>query len=76
VNFRGAFDARYVVAFEQETENHFRLLDWQVHAVKRLVAGIRENVAARSTLVALAALALAEFAAFCPAIVAGHGISS
>jgi hypothetical protein len=73
MNFGGAFDARNGVAFEQETENHFGLLDRQVHAVQSLVAGIRENLAALGALVALAVLAFTEFAAFCPTIVASHG---
>jgi hypothetical protein len=33
VNFRRAFDARNGIAFEHEPENHFGLLDGQVHAV-------------------------------------------
>ena len=70
--FRSAFHARNGVAFEQGTENHFRLLDWQVLAVRRLVTGIREDLAALGALVALAVMALTEFAAFGPAIVAGR----
>ncbi len=64
MHFCGAFYARNGIAFEQETENHFRLLDWQVHPVQRLVAGVRENLTALGALVALAVLALTEFVAF------------
>jgi hypothetical protein len=39
--FRRAFDARNRISFEQETENHFCLFDWQVHSVQGLVTGIR-----------------------------------
>jgi len=76
MHFRCAFDARNGITFEQETENHFRLLDWQVHAVKGLVTGIREYLAALVALVALAGSAFTELTAFGTAIVAGHGISS
>ena len=72
MNFGDALDARNAVTFEQETENHFGLLDGQVHAVQGVVTGIREHLAALVALVALAVLALTEFPTFCPAIVAGH----
>ncbi len=72
VDFRGTFNARNRVAFEQKTENHFCFLDWQVHPVQRLVTCIREYLAALGALVSLAVLALTELPAFCTAVVAGH----
>ncbi len=49
-----ALHGRNAVAFEQELQNHFGLLDGQIHAVKRLIAGIREYLAALVALIALA----------------------
>jgi len=67
-----AHHARNAVAFEQESQNHLGFFDGQVHAVKRVVACVREHLAALGTLVALAVLALAKLPALGPAIVTGH----
>jgi hypothetical protein len=72
VNIGCSFDARHAVTFEQETEHHFSLFDGQVHPIEAVIAGIRENLAALRTLVALAVITLSEFPAFGTAIMAGH----
>lgn len=46
--------------------------DWQVHAVKRHVAGVGEDLPALSALMALTIFALAEFVAFLTAVVTRH----
>ena len=68
---RDALDGGDAVTFPQEAENHLSLLNGQVHAVQRVVAGIREHLAALRTLVALAVLAFTELPAICTAIVEG-----
>jgi hypothetical protein len=69
--FRSAFHARNGVAFEQETET-ISAFSIGRYMPSRLVTGIREDLAALGALVALAVMALTEFAAFGPAIVAGR----
>ena len=60
MDFRDAL----AIAFDDHAQNGFRLLNWQVHAVEGVVAGVRAHLAALGTFIALAH---AEFAAFCPA---------
>jgi len=72
VNFCRALDAGNAIAFQQELENHLGFFDGQIHAVQRVVAGVREYLAALIALVALAVTALAKFSTFDTAIVAGH----
>ena len=72
VNIGCALDTRHAITFEEEPQNRFGLLDGQIHAVQRVITGIRENLAALLALVALAITALSKLSAFRPAIVAGH----
>ena len=73
VHFRGTFDARNGVAFEQETEDHFGLFDWQVHAVQMILAWLQKYLGALAALIALVTLAVAPIALTVGvAVVASH----
>ena len=72
VDFRQALRAGNAVAFEQEPENRLSLLNGQVHAIKCVVTGVREHLAALGALVALAITALPELPAVGTAIVTRH----
>src|SRR5579863_510383 len=73
VNFSEALHTRNAVAFEQEFQNHFGLLDGQVHSVKRIVSRLREGLAALTALVSRKLVSrLSELAAFGSAVVARH----
>lgn len=72
VNVREAFRARNGIAFEQQPEHHLRFLDRQIHAIKSVIAGIREHPAALLALIALPVLAFTKSSAVDPTIVASH----
>lgn len=73
MNSRGTPNTRNGVAFEQEANNHFCLLDWQVHAVKRSVVRLGERLSALAATKALKPIAmLSKTLALGAAIVAGH----
>jgi hypothetical protein len=73
MHLRGAFDARHGVSFEQETDNHLRLLHGQVHTIKWLVLRREEGLGALLALKALVTLAVfTVLLTFGPAIVAGN----
>ncbi len=64
------------VALQEQPQNHLGFLNGQVHAVKRLIAGVGEHLAALDALIALAIFPFTELAAVDPAIVTGHWESS
>lgn len=64
--------ARNACAFQQHGERLLRFLDRQVHAIKGVIAGVREHFAALGALVPLAITAFPKLAALCTAVVAGH----
>jgi hypothetical protein len=73
VNLGQPLDTRNGVAFEQHPQNHFSLLDWQVHAVQRLFLRLGERLVALAALVAGKPVAMfAELAALGTAVMAGH----
>jgi hypothetical protein len=72
MDFGDALDRGDGVALKQELHNQLGLLDWQVHAVQGVIAGVREHLTALLALVALAVPAFTKLAAFGTAVVACH----
>ncbi len=76
VNSSHTLNRRNAGTFDQQANYQFRLIDRQVHSIKRLVASVRKYLATLRTLITLTVLAFTELAAIDPAGMTGHGISS
>lgn len=67
-----ALHAGNAVTLQEHLQNRFSLFDGQVHAVKGVIAGVREHLPALRALIALTITAFSKATAFSTAVVAGH----
>lgn len=68
-----ALYARNGITFEQQLENHFRLVDGRVHSVQVIFSRLQESLGALAALIPLVTFAVVSFAlTFGTAVVASH----